>query len=134
MATLARIEPIGTHVIALPAMATPAVSRTDFSELEWSVIRLARIDPLWTIRPAGPVRRFWNWLIGRGNPELANPKLEALRRGAVLSWHYGFTVTSEVIADFLSAGFSLAQYELMVTSITKAITSPGPEKSPEVFA
>jgi hypothetical protein len=132
MAYLARIEPDHSEVIALPAIIVPR--SPSFTELEWSVIRLARIDDLWTIRPAGFVRRFWNLLLGRPNPELANPQLEALRRGAVMSWHYGFTVPGEVIADFLSAGFSLAQYELMVTSIAQAIASPVPGQSPEAFA
>lgn len=132
MAYLTRMEPSGTGVIALPALA--ASSFIGFSELEWSVIRLARIDALWTVRPAGRLRRAWNLFLGRPNPELANPQLEALRRGAVMSWHYGFTVPNEVVADFLSAGFTLAQYELMVRSIARAIDSPVPGQSPEAFA
>jgi hypothetical protein len=91
MAYLAKIEPQGSQPIALPTLVP---IKPEFSPLEWSVIRLARIDRLWTIQTAGRLRRFWNWIIGRGNPELANPKLEALRRMAVLTWHYGFTPTS----------------------------------------
>lgn len=132
MAFLARIEPAGNDMVALPARGKSSSPR--FSDLEWSVIRLARIDALWTIRPAGRLRRAWNRFIGRGNPELANPQLEALRRIAVLSWHYGFTVASEAVADFISAGFSLAQYELLVSSITKSINSPVAGRSPEAFA
>lgn len=121
MAYLARIEPDGTDVIALPARTTP--DRADFSDLEWSVIRLARIDPVWTVRPAGPLRRAWNRFAGRPNPELANPELEALRRMAVLSWHQGFSVAADDVADFLSAGFSIAQYELLANSIIKSLQS-----------
>ena len=131
MAYLARIEPGDTDVIALPAMVN---GPPGFSDLEWSVIRLARIDALWTIRPAGRIRRAWNRFLGRANPELANPQLEALRRMAVLSWHHGFTVAGEAVTDFLSAGFSIDQYELLVSSITKAIQSPTPGQSPEAFA
>ena len=134
MAYLARIEPSDADVIALPAITAPILPNPDFSPLEWSVIRLARIDPLWTIRPAGVVRRFWNWLAGRVNPELANPQLEALRKMAVLSWHYGFTVAGLAVADFLSAGFSPAQYELLVSSVTKAAQSSVQGRSPEVIA
>jgi len=134
MAYLARFEPEGSDVIALPAMAQFEEPRTDFSPLEWSVIRLARIDGLWTVRPPGRIGRFWNWLIGRGNPELANPQLEALRKMAVLSWHYGFTVAGIAVADFLTAGFSLVQYELLVSSVTRAANSRTPRSSPEVFA
>jgi hypothetical protein len=59
-----------------------------------------------------------------GTPELANERLEALRRMAVLSWHFGFTVPGEDVASFLSAGFSPDQYELMVRSISAAISAP----------
>ena len=118
MAYLAKIETLHSRPIALPAMA---VSKPDFSTLEWSVIRFARLDRLWTIRAAGRIRRFWNWVLARGNPELADPKLEALRRMAVLTWHFGFTVPGNDVADFLSAGFSPDQYELMAGSINSAL-------------
>ena len=121
MAYLARIEAQDAQPIALPALIA---SKPDFTKLEWSVIRLARIDKLWTIRAAGRLRRFFNWVVGRGNPELANPKLEALRRMAVLTWHYGFTVPGEDIANFISAGFSPDQYELMAGSINSALSAP----------
>jgi hypothetical protein len=121
MAYLAKIETQNSQPIALPALA-PA--KPAFSPLEWSIIRLARVDRLWTIRTAGRVRKFWNWLIGRGNPELANPRLEALRRMAVLTWHYGFTVPGRDIAEFLSAGFSSDQYELMAGCINSTLSTP----------
>lgn len=121
MAYLAKIETQDSRPIALPAMAA---SKPDFSALEWSVIRFARLDRLWTIRAAGRIRRFWNWLLARGNPELADPRLEALRRMAVLTWHFGFTVPGKDVADFLSAGFSPDQYELMAGYINSALSSP----------
>ena len=124
MAYLARIEPQDSQPIALASLAAPAAARPDFSALEWSVIRFARLDKLWTIRGAGRFGRFWNWLLARGNPELADPKLEALRRMAVLTWHFGFTVPGDDVADFLSAGFSPDQYELMASSINATISSP----------
>ena len=121
MAYLAKIEAQDSKPVELLELA-PA--KPNFSKLEWSVIRLARVDRLWTIRTAGRVRKFWNWLIGRGNPELANPRLEALRRMAVLTWHYGFTVPGRDIAEFLSAGFSPDQYELMAGCINSTISAP----------
>lgn len=124
MAYLAKIETQDSQPIALPAIVAPKSSKPAFSPLEWSIIRLARIDRLWTIRAAGRLRRFWNWFVGRGNPELANPKLEALRRMAVLTWHYGFTVPGEDVSNFISAGFSPDQYELMAGSINAALSSP----------
>jgi hypothetical protein len=124
MAYLAKIESHDAQPIGLLAAANSNRKAQDFSPLEWSVIRLARIDRLWTIRAAGRLRRLWNWFVGRGNPELANPKLEALRRMAVLTWHYGFTVPGEDVHTFLSAGFSPDQYELMAGSINAALSSP----------
>ena len=123
MAYLAKIETQDSRPVALPAVAANNNTRPNFSPLEWSIIRLARIDRLWTIRTAGRLRRFWNWFVGRGNPELANPKLEALRRMAVLTWHFGFTVPGEDVSEFISAGFSPDQYELMAGSINAALSS-----------
>ena len=124
MAYLAKIDTQDSRPVALPAIAANSNEQPNFSPLEWSIIRLARIDRLWTIRTAGRLRRFWNWFVGRGNPELANPKLEALRRMAVLTWHFGFTVPGEDVSNFISAGFSPDQYELMAGSINAALSSP----------
>ena len=125
MAYLAKIEPQYAEPIARRAVPANDTDKPEFNPLEWSVIRLARADSISTLRPAGRIRRFWNWLMGRsGSPELANERLEALRRMAVLSWHYGFTVPGDDVASFLSAGFSPDQYELMVRSIRAAIGSP----------
>ncbi len=125
MAYLAKIEPQTAAPIALPGIPANDTAKPDFSRLEWSVIRLARIDSLSTLRAPGRFRRFVNWLLGRtGSPELANERLEALRRMAVLSWHFGFTVPGDDVANFLSSGFSPDQYELMVRSIRAAVSAP----------
>ncbi len=124
MAYLSRIEPHDAQPVALSAANDASRPEPAFSNLEWSVVRLARVDSLWTIRTAGRLRRFWNWVVGRGNPELANPRLEALRRMAVLTWHYGFTVPGDDVANFISAGFSPDQYELMAGSINAALSAP----------
>jgi hypothetical protein len=121
MAYLARIEPLEGNVIDRPGMSLPAEPRPSFSPLEWSIIRLARRQDLSTVREPGLLRRFYHWVIGRrGNRGLANKHLEALRRIAVLSWHFGFSVAGEDVADFLSAGFTPEQYELLVVSTRAA--------------
>ena len=125
MAYPARVQPQNAEPIARMSVPANDTGKPDFSSLEWSVIRLARVDGLSTLRPAGRLRRFWKWLMGRsGSPQLANERLEALRRMAVLSWHYGFTVPGDDVADFVSAGFSPDQYELMVSSIRAALRFP----------
>lgn len=124
MAYLAKIETQDSRPVELLPLATAQSAKPSFSPLEWSVIRLARIDRLWTVREGGRLRRVWNWLLARGNPSLANEKLEALRRMAVLTWHYGFTVPGEDVRNFLSAGFTPDQYELMAGSINSVLSAP----------
>ncbi len=135
MAYLARIDfDTATPVAQAPAIATVFGPVADFTPLEWSVIRLARVDRLWTIRKAGLFRRMWNMLAGRSNPALANERLEALRRIAVLSWHYGFTIPGKDVADFNAAGFTTDQYEKLVNSIRKAVHADVIRTSTEAFA
>ena len=124
MAYLARIEPLDGRPLALPAPLAAPARKPDFSPLEWSIIRLARVDGLSTLRSPGPLRRLFNWIIGRTrSPKLANERLEALRRISVLSWHFGFSVPGEDVADFLSAGFTPDQYELLVSTVRGATKS-----------
>lgn len=125
MAYAVRLDPQEARAIALTAIPANDTAKPIFSPLEWAVIRLARADSLSTLRAPGRLRRFVNWLLGRnGRPQLANERLEALRRMSVLSWHFGFTVPGDDVADFLSQGFSPDQYELMVRSIRAAISAP----------
>ncbi|HZU50935.1 MAG TPA: hypothetical protein VE968_03575 [Sphingomicrobium sp.] len=118
MAYLARIEPGDEKALSAPAPTGSKGQEPRFSDLEWSVIRLARLDRLWTLRTPTRLSRFFRRLVGRNpNPALANPRLETLRRIAVLSWHFGFTVPGDDISEFLRAGFSLEQYELLVSTV-----------------
>lgn len=135
MAFLGSIESDGAGAIALPAMTAPArAADDDFTPLEWSVIRLARVDRLSTIRPPGPLRRVWHWWSGGGNFKLANERLEALRKIAVLSWHFGFTVPGRDVTDFISAGFSADQYELLARTVWDAQRSKAAPNFTGVFA
>jgi len=132
MAYLARIETYAAQPLTNPLKAVPKpfpdVPAARFSLLEWSVIQLARVDGLSTLREPGPLARFFGWLVGLGgNPKLANPRLEALRRISVLSWHYGFSVPGDDVAEFIAAGFTPDQYELLVHSVRAAING-GPQR------
>lgn len=92
-----------------------------FSALEWSVVAIAERDTLFTLRQPGRMAVAMGALFGdRHNPRLADPKLEALRRMAVLSWHHGFTVSGQSVRDFTATGYSLDQYETLVASISAA--------------
>lgn len=96
-------------------------SQARLSALEWSVVALARNDRLSTLRIPSRVRVAMGILFAaRHNPMLADPRLEALRRIAVLSWHYGFAVSGTEVDAFITAGFSSDQYELLVTKTVMA--------------
>jgi alkylhydroperoxidase family enzyme len=100
------------------AVADAAPAR--LSALEWSVVALAERDGLSTLRTPGRIATAVTLLFGdRPNPQLADPRLEALRRIAVLSWHHGYTVPSAEVRAFIAAGFTPDQYELVVDSISR---------------
>lgn len=100
------------------AAAMPAVPSASFSALEWSVVALARRDTLRSLRTPGRIAKAMAVVFGgtTENP-IADPRLEGLRRMAVLGWHRGFAVPESEIARFHDAGFSSAQLELLLTSI-----------------
>lgn len=95
---------------------------TGLSALEWSVVALAKRDRLSSLARPGWIAVALGSLFGsqRAGRHLADPRLEALRRMAVLGWHRGFSVPTTELKAFLSAGFSIDQYETMLTSIGAA--------------
>ena len=100
--------------------------RPVLTELERSVIGLARRDGLSTLRQPGRASHWLGLLFGvRISPQLADPKLEALRRIAVLSWQRGYSIASAEVKAFLATGYSPAFYELVVDTIASARQSDG---------
>lgn len=126
---------LGPAVVAKTDYIPPLAPRPDpaparFSAIEWAVVALAERDPLSTLH--APSRMtvalgalFWS----RPNPKLADPKLEALRRLAVLTWHRGYRVADSAVQAFLAAGFTLPQYELLTGSIVSARAKRGQRNS-----
>ncbi|MES2337346.1 MAG: hypothetical protein V4537_04530 [Pseudomonadota bacterium] len=100
---------------------TPA-DATGLSALEWSVVALAQRDGMGSLGQPGRLSIALGNVFGtRGhNPRLADPRLEALRRMAVLSWHRGFAVPVNELRAFHAAGFSPAQYDTLLASISAA--------------
>lgn len=101
-----------------PAHFTPAAPKADapagFSALEWSVVMLARHDRPSSLREPGRVQKFLGAIFGDGfNRRLADPKLEALRRMAVLTWHHSYSVPKSELHAFFAAGFNADHYELL---------------------
>jgi hypothetical protein len=90
-----------------------------FSALEWSVIALAKRDPLRSLTTPGRVSRAMGGLFGgHAASRLADTRLEALRRLAVYAWRRGFALPAVEVARFLAEGFSPAQVETLVACTT----------------
>jgi hypothetical protein len=120
MAGVARASVAGTAPVQRPAAGdvAPAPVLTD---LERSVIAIARRDRVSSLRTPGRLSRWLGVLFGlRTSPRLADDRLEALRRIAVLSWRHGYTVPAAEVRAFLAAGYSSADYELVVDTIDAA--------------
>jgi hypothetical protein len=101
-----------------PAQAAAPIQPADFSHLEWSVVALASAEPMSSLRGPGLFAGLLSSLFGiRTVSGLADPKLEALRRAAVMAWHNGYTVPTHEVNAFLEAGYTVEQYEALQTRI-----------------
>lgn len=90
----------------------------EFGSREWTIIRLAREDGLSSLREESEFVAFLRLIFGvTRKPPLSNPRLEALRRIAVLSWHHGYNIASSEVGAFLAAGFSPDHYDAMLAHI-----------------
>jgi hypothetical protein len=99
--------------------AAPSLSLSlSLSPLEWLVVAVGKQDRLSSLREPSRLSVALGSLFGpQRNPRLADERLEALRRIAVLSWHYGYVVPGREVSRFIAAGFTPEQYELVVDSI-----------------
>lgn len=99
----------------LSMLRVPTAPVEEFSSLEWTVIELARREPLASLREptrfAMGLARFLGRAIAR---PLADPRLEALRRFAVHAWRHGFVLPSSELTRFMTAGFSAEQAEALI--------------------
>lgn len=106
------------------ALAAPKAKPAGFSALEWSVVMLARLDRPSSLREPGRVGRLLGAIFGDSyNRRLADPKLEALRRMAVLTWHHGYAVTTVQIDAFLAAGFTTDHYDLLGRRVADVLST-----------
>jgi hypothetical protein len=109
--------------IATPAevMAPRTQTRSGFSALEWQVVALAQHDRISSLEQPGKLSIALGMIFGgqRPNPRLADLRLEALRRLAVLAWHRGYSLPRHEIRAFHEAGFTPDQYETLLASISR---------------
>ncbi|MEO6256988.1 MAG: hypothetical protein ABIO69_09280 [Sphingomicrobium sp.] len=103
------------------AMVGTAAPAARLSALEWSIVAMAERDPLSSIREHGRFITALESIFGlKRAGRLANERLEALRRVAILIWHHRWNVPKSEVAAFLAAGFSADHFELIQTSIGQA--------------
>ena len=109
------------HASPAVPVVDPATSGTDrLTDLEWRVVAIARKAGPSSMRRPGPLATAWRAMSSRPNTKLTNPRLEALRRMAVLTWHGGYSVPSHEVHAFLAAGFTAGQYEAIADHIAAA--------------
>jgi hypothetical protein len=95
------------------------------TDLEREVVALARNDNLASLAEGGPLSKGARLIVGYSPPaKLANPKLEALRRFAVLVRCVPAEIDADEVDQMLSAGFSDMQIA-EVTSMLKQVRPPG---------
>ncbi|MBO9623006.1 MAG: hypothetical protein J7500_09880 [Sphingomonas sp.] len=113
----------GTATASPANIAWPSRSRAEsgLSALEWQVVALAQQDRLSSLEEPGKLSVALGMIFGgqRPNPKLADTRLEALRRIAVLAWHRGYALPRHEIRAFHEAGFTPEQYETLLASISR---------------
>ena len=99
--------------------SVPSNANSRLSALEWSVVAFAQRDSLASLREPSRLAAALGSLFGRRDQRVIDPRLESLRRIAVLAWHRGWQVPASELRAFVKAGFSLDQYELVQASIAR---------------
>jgi hypothetical protein len=91
------------------------------STLEWQVVAVAQGDPLSTLAPPSRLAATLRLLFGiePGKSRLADPRLEALRRAAVLAWHKGYALPPHEVQAFHDAGYSPEKLESLLAGISQ---------------
>ena len=93
--------------------------------MEWVIVEMARKDAKSSLRRPGPITILLRIVLSQPNPMLTDPRLEALRRIAVLTWQRGYSIPSHEVRTFLDAGFTAWQYETIANYIgDRRIKSP----------
>lgn len=109
---------------APPRMQVSVEAASQLSAFEWSIVAMAERDSLASLRKP---TKFWTMisLIFGLKPanRLANDRLEALRRVAVLAWRYRWNVPTSELESFFTAGYSPAQYELLQRRVADVRTA-----------
>jgi hypothetical protein len=118
------------HCFAIPEVevvevASESAPAPDFTPLEWSVIGLAQKDAMRSVRPRRILHRIVERLLGLASAQrLADPRLETLRRFAVLVRSRGLPQPEKELSRFLQAGFGARHVEIL-RRVASARPNPG---------
>lgn len=112
------------EIFDTPARATLSrVAEPALSAIERDVISASLRDPVWSLGPSGRVRRALHWIFDARRPNpLADARLEALRRFAVLIRHFGDRLDSAEADRLALAGYSPSQIRIAARQVASAPT------------
>lgn len=117
---------VAEKAVTYPSQQVISPADAAFNRQEWEIVKLARRDSLASLRDPTWMERVSARLFGGNvNHRLADPRLEALRRLAVLAWHYSYAVPVSAIKSFKAAGFSVDQLEILLARIAAGRTAYG---------
>lgn len=111
---------IGTR--ALRPLARPET--ISFSRLEWTVVALAKHDGPASLTEPGPLASTLRRIFGQPRTlRLADDRLEALRRTAVLARRWGHRLPAAEVSAFHAAGFTPSQLDTLLGSVELDLAS-----------
>lgn len=114
-------RPTKPALMLVPTERQPEAEPTRLSAFDWSIVALAERDTLSSLREPGRLAKAMELLFGLGRPnKLANSRSETLRRISVWAWRRGWQIPKSEINDFIDAGFTLDQLELIQRSIARS--------------
>jgi len=113
------VDPVEAPMVEAEPFLLRETGRVDFTSLEDQVIALASRDGIGSLQAPGPIERLVAFLFGVNlrRRQLADPRLEALRRAVVIARHRRHLPDAQA-ADLRAAGFTLAQIHALEVRAT----------------
>lgn len=101
--------------------ARSRLAEPPLTPIERDAISASLRDPVWSLAPSGRVRRTLHWIFDTRRPNpLANSRLEALRRFAVLVRRLGDRLDDAEVERLALAGYSPSQIHTARRLVTSA--------------
>jgi len=116
------LAPSPYEILEPPAREMPSrVAEPALTTIEHDVISASLRDPVWSLGPSSRVRRALHWTFDIRRPKpLADARLEALRRFAVLVRHFGDRLDSVETDRLAFAGYPPDQIRAVSRQVASA--------------